>query len=189
MRSHHLIFALSWALVTGSLAQAAPLTFDATGDPDFSGYITFDDSLLSTTIDCQSNNAIIALDLTLDAGGMTYTFGMADVDFSGETLIGDPGSGWLIQNGCGVLASQGDFELSFYPAGTGGTSNDGDATIYWDHTSGTPSYRFDPLWVERAAPPPGPLQAIPTLSAWCAALLTLALLVAGLTGMRRRLKV
>ena len=64
--------------------QAAPVTFHAVGNPDVSGFITFDNAFFpGGTLDFVSNTAIT--DLSITAFGATFT--LADVVTGDQTIV------------------------------------------------------------------------------------------------------
>ena len=111
----------------GATASAAPIVFHATGSPDVSGFVTFDDSAFSG-IGNVSNSNILALSLTV--GGVTFGFG--DVVVADDTRIDDTGALPRIANGAGALAFNGAETIAFFPDGWNGTTPDGDASLLMD---------------------------------------------------------
>ena len=119
--------AFAIALGLASTAQAAPITFVATGNPDVVGFITFDDSLFDGTVKQQiSNSTILALSLTVFGA----TFDLDDVAVAGDvTFIDSSGAIPIIVNGGGGLAvnSTGQ-DISFFPEDNADPL-DGDASL------------------------------------------------------------
>ena len=146
------------ALLAGpiGLIQAAPLTFTATGDPNVSGYVTFEDSGLLLNGTCESNTNITELDLTVTVGSETMVFSTGDVETGDSSVLISTGPLPQIQNGCGNLAISGGWTIGFWPDGWDGSPTDGDAAlrveggdpadisyaVLWEVTEHTPSARF-----------------------------------------------
>lgn len=126
------LFVGACALAIGivSAAQAAPITFTATGNANVSGFVTFDDSLFDgTTFQPVSNSTITALSLTV----LGTVFDLSDVVVSGFTRFDSSGVVPRIVSGVGSLADNGaGTEILFSPDGWGGTVADGDATLGFD---------------------------------------------------------
>ena len=114
-------------LVIGSIpAQAALITFNATGDPDVTGYVQFDDSFfLGGILDQVSNTAIS--DLSITVSGVAFSLG--NVNTQGNTFVNSSGLVPTIVNGGGPLAYNGARAIFFFPDGSGGTTSDGDASL------------------------------------------------------------
>lgn len=118
--------ALAATFALGASAQAAPITFVATGHADVSGYFTIDDTALTGSSEEFYLNTIIT-DLNLTAFGETFTF--ADVAFDDETIIDSSGTDPVIINGAGLLADNGPFAIAFFPDDYLGSGADGDASL------------------------------------------------------------
>jgi len=107
-------------------AQAAPITFTATGNANVVGYVTFDDADFDGT-DFQLLLNTDVVDLSIVAFGASFT--LTDVVTSDLTIIDSSGPVPLIVNGVGLLASNGAQSIAFFPDGFGGTALDGDASL------------------------------------------------------------
>ena len=159
-------------------ANAALVKFTATGSPDVSGYVVFDDSSFTgSTADFVSNTAITDLSLTV----LGYNFSFADVISSAQTIIDSSGALDIVTNGAGGLAFNGTQTIAFFPDGWAGTAPDGDASLTldldgnfdyggagWEHT-------FAVKWEASAVPEP---------STWV--LMGLALVGVGFAARRRQ---
>ena len=152
-------------------ALAEVVRFNATGDPDVSGYVEFDTTGLPLDGSCQSNTSVVGLSLQVTVGVETLNFGLADVTTSDQTQLDNTGGPLIIKNGCGDLANQGDWYIGFWPDGWLGTPMDGDAALLVDNRGSSPSEEaFAVRWeLERANTPP-----VPTFSIWGLLLLTLS---------------
>ena len=107
-------------------ANAGLVTFTATGNPDISGYVQFDDSFFDgSTFQYLSNAAIT--DLSLTVFGAVFTF--ADVAVGDDTIMDSSGPVPIIVNGFGFLADNGVNSIAFFPDGFAGTEIDGDASL------------------------------------------------------------
>jgi hypothetical protein len=82
----------------------------------------------------------------------------------------------MIENGCGNLATNGDWTIGFWPDGWAESPIDGDASLRVEGP-GEVDVSYAVQWVAGAAIPVTP---VPALDVWSIALLTL---LAGLTGM------
>jgi hypothetical protein len=138
-------------------ASANLVTFYATGSPDVSGYVQFDDSaFLGGTFDFISNTAITDLSLTV----LGYSFVFADAATSDETIIDSSSVLPVIVNGAGALAFNGTQTIAFFPDGFDGTAIDGDASLtldldgVFDFGGGGWEHTFAVRWDPTAIPEP-----------------------------------
>lgn len=114
------------SLAAFSSANAALVTFTATGNANVSGYVQFDDSSFDgTSSQFVSNSEIV--DLSLTAFGEVFT--LADVITTADTIINSAGLVPIIVNGAGELANNGSFSISFFPDDYQSSGADGDASL------------------------------------------------------------
>jgi hypothetical protein len=165
------------ALMIGiSGAQAAPISFVATGVTGVSGFVQFDSSSFNgTSAQSVANNLIT--DLNLNLFGQIFT--LANVSLPGATLINSGGAAPLIVGGTGNLADNGVEAIAFAPDGSGGTAIDGDASLAVGPTGQSPNELF--LAVRWSVSPPTNIPEPATLSLF-------GLGLAGIGAMRRRKK-
>ena len=143
---------LAIALLSSLSAQAAPITFTATGNANVVGYVRFDSADFDgTNFQFLLNTEVV--DLAITAFGATFT--LADVVTSDFTIIDSSGPVPLIVNGAGLLASNGARAIAFFPDGFGGTALDGDASLAFSSTPGFGPFDFYQVkWKAVAVPEP-----------------------------------
>jgi hypothetical protein len=109
-----------------SAAQAAPITFTATGNADVVGFVTFDDSLFDGTNDQRiDNTSILALSITV----FGQTFSLGDI-VGDQTVMDSSGPIPILVNGAGTLAKNAaNAFLSFFPDDNAEGTPDGDASL------------------------------------------------------------
>ena len=110
------------------MGWAALVNFNATGDPDVSGYVQFNDSFFNGASDQFVENTAIT-DLSLTVFGVTFS--LADVVTWDFTLIDSTGATPIITNGAGLIANNGAQTIAFFPDGAEGTTLDGDASLQY----------------------------------------------------------
>ena len=150
------VFAVASALVFAPLTtQATVVTFYATGNPDVSGFVQFDDtSFPGGTFDFISNTNIVGLAIT--AFGKVFDFG--DVVTADTTIIDSSGAIPVIVNGAGLLANNGSEAIAFFPDGFGGTAIDGDASLAFSPTPTFGPFTYYAVrWDAAAVPEPATL--------------------------------
>lgn len=143
---------LALALFSSLPAQAAPITFTATGNANVVGYVTFDDADFDGTIfQFLANTEVV--DLSLVAFGAS--FDLADVVDADFTIIDSTGPVPFIVNGAGLLANNGAEAIAFFPDGFGGTALDGDASLAFSLTPDFGPFDFYQVkWEVLAVPEP-----------------------------------
>jgi hypothetical protein len=137
-------------------AQAALITFNATGVAGISGYVQFDDTGFDGSVDqFVLNTSITALDLNVF--GELYT--LADVVTGADTVIDSSGPVPIIVNGAGNLADNGVQAIAFFPDGYGGGTFDGDASLATGASGSLAQTNFyDVQWLATSSvPEPGTL--------------------------------
>ena len=129
-------------------ARADLITFTATGNPDVSGFVQFDDSFFpGGAFDFVLNSAIT--DLSITAFG--FLFGLGDVVITDFTIIDSSGLDPIIVNGAGLLANNGSQAIAFFPDGFDGSGFDGDASLAFSATSAFGPFTFHMVeWVPGA---------------------------------------
>ncbi|MEN6587585.1 MAG: PEP-CTERM sorting domain-containing protein [Sulfuricella sp.] len=126
MFTRKLMLAAFGVFFTVGQAQASLFTFTATGDPNVSGFVQFDDlGFDGSNFQLVPNSFITAL--ALSVFGQTYT--LADVATGASTVIDSSGLLPSIVNGAGNLADNGLQAIAFFPDGFDGTALDGDASL------------------------------------------------------------
>lgn len=125
------LFAAGMMFALAPMASSAALiNFNATGNPNVSGFVQFDDSAFNA-FQFVLNTAIT--DLSLTAFGAS--FALADVVTTDSTIINSSGLTPLIRNGAGLLANNGAQAIAFFPDGFTGTAPDGDASLAFSPTT------------------------------------------------------
>jgi hypothetical protein len=165
------LFALILLAIWSIPAQAAQVTFNATGQPNVTGFVQFDNSFfLGGTFDQVSNTHITNLSIT----AFGAVFNLANVDTTANTYINSSGPIPIIVNGGGLLADNNVKAIAFYPDGYSGTPTDGDASLAFGPSGGTLTY-YAVRWDVATVPEP-------------ATMLLLGLGLMGLAGARRKFK-
>ncbi len=178
-------FAIILALLFTTLSTAATagtLRFDAVGNANVSGYLEFDDTNLTLDGDCESNAYITALSLQVTVGQEVINFSLGDVITEDDTVLVTLNTVPMIENGCGDLATAGDWTIGFWPDGWDGSPSDGDAALRVENRGAEPidvSYAVQWVVGESVTVP------VPTLGFWGLALLALLAGISGLMFMRR----
>jgi hypothetical protein len=133
-------------------AQAATITFYATGHPEVDGFVSFDDAAFDgSDFQFVPNTAIV--DLFVTAFGAV--FGFEDVVISDSTIIDSSGPVPIIVNGTGLLANDGSQAIAFFPDGFDGTPFDGDASLAFSATPTFGPFSFHQVsWDAQAIPEP-----------------------------------
>jgi PEP-CTERM motif len=98
--------------LTVGQAQASLITFTATGNPDISGFVQFDDLGLVYGAPSQALSNTFITALNLDVFGQTYF--LADVSTGDFTYIDTLGPLPLIVDGSGNLADNGSQAIAFW---------------------------------------------------------------------------
>jgi hypothetical protein len=172
-------FAIILAILVTTISTAATagtLHFDAVGNANVSGYLEFDDTNLVLDGSCESNAYITALELQVTVDQDVINFSLGNVVTSDQTVLISLDNVPMIENGCGNLATNGDWTIGFWPDGWAESPIDGDASLRVEGP-GEVDVTYAVQWVAGAAIPVTP---VPALDVWSIALLTL---LAGLTGM------
>jgi len=127
-RSYYLVLMLA---LSPSLSWGSLVNFHATGNPDVSGYVQFDDSSFDGSTSQFLLNSSIT-DLSLTAFGSVFT--LADVVTADTTIINSADAIPIIVNGAGLLANNGSQAIAFFPEGFDGTAINGDASLAYSTT-------------------------------------------------------
>ena len=135
-------------------ARADLITFTATGNPDVSGFVQFDNSFFpGGAFDAIQNSHITDLSIT----AFTFVFGLGDVVTTDVTFINSSGLDPIIVNGGGLLANNGSKAIAFFPEGFDGSGIDGDASLAFSETPTFGPFTFHQVaWVPSAAAVPEP---------------------------------
>lgn len=158
---------LAGVLLYSGSVFAQVVRFNAVGEANVSGYVVFEMSG-ATYGGCDPNTAVVNLDLTVTAGGGTETFALGDVVTTDDTQFSGSANDPGINNGCGDLATKGDWTIGFWPDGNDGSPIDGDASLRVEIGDVT-DVSYAVQWVA------APIEAepVPTLGQWGAMLLLL----------------
>ena len=176
MRKLTIMLLLLLAAVS-TAANAGTLHFDAVGNENVSGYLEFDDANLTLDGSCESNVYITALDLEVTVGQDVINFSLGNVVTDDDTVLISLGDVPMIENGCGDLATVGDWTIGFWPDGWDGSPSHGDAALRVENRGSAPvDVSYAVQWVAGRVP----VTPVPTLATWSISLL---ILLAGLTGM------
>jgi hypothetical protein len=144
-------------MMVSQRADAALLSFNATGFPGISGFVEFDDSGFDgTSFQFYSNSNITNLSMTVF--GETFSFG--DVVAADDTIIDSTGAIPVIVNGAGHLAiNVNGYQIAFFPDDYNSSGSDGDASLaFGTNVFGTPGVDvefYQVQWTVSEVPEPG----------------------------------